>query len=249
VIDQDLKLNCSTAKYKLKEAKYFLKKMQEPEIWNDDEQLGFYLNAFVFSASSVIHYVHADFMYHGFSGKNRIKWYEFENKDKRKGIIDKHPQKITIEKFRSKYTNELNKFLRNPIANYFKQKRNKITHIHWDADRWGSFTEKNGITSYHERKFEGFASSYYKKTRGFIPLDLFDENVSENEKETTLDYLCSEDIRKVCQDYLNIVEEFIQKFDGIRYPPLQNNNSPKSQSNSSYSRNTLQYCKQQFWLL
>lgn len=215
--------------------------MQESEIWNDSEQLSFHLNAFVFSASSVINYVHADFMYHGLTGKNRIKWYEFENKDKRKEIINKHPEKIIIEKFRGKYANELNKFFQNPIANYFKQKRNKITHIRWDADRWGSFTEKAGVTTYSERRFEGFASNYYKQTRGFIPLDLFDENVSKNEKETTLDYLCSEDIRNVCQNYLDIIEEFIQKFDGLKYPTPPND--------SSSSHNNLQYCNKHFWLL
>ena len=69
-------------------------------------------------------------------------------------IIKNHPEKIAIEKFRSKYSNELNKLLRNPLANYFKQKRNKITHVHWDADRWAAFTEKDNVTTFEKRVYD-----------------------------------------------------------------------------------------------
>jgi len=218
MIDKDHKLQCHTAKYKLKEARYMLEKMKEPEIWNNDEIFGFYHNAFVSASTSVINYVHADFMYNGFSYDQRIKWYVFEKRENKSGIIENHGEKHAIEKFRSQYTNELNKLLQNPLPNYFKQKRNGIAHVGWDSSKWGSFTEKDGQRTTNERRFEGFASDYYKKTRGFIPLNLFDDKVSENDKENTLDYLCTEDLRNVCEKYLELLEEFIEKFDGIEYP-------------------------------
>ena len=231
MIDKDHKLQCYTAKYKLKEAKYLLEKMKEPEIWNDHEIFGFYHNAFVYASTSVINYVHADFIYNGFSYDQRIKWYVFEKRENRTGIIENHREKLAIEKFRRKFSNELDKFLRDPIGNYFKQKRNQIAHVHWNADKWTSSTEANGKRIVHARRFEGFSSGYYKKTKGFIPLDLFDNRVSESDKETTLNYLCEEDLRNVCSKYLELLEEFIIKFDGEEYP-IKSENSSASQDNN-----------------
>ncbi len=222
-------LYCHTSKHKLEESKYFFETLTHPDIWNDDEKFSFFMNAFIFSAGSVVHYVNADFIYNKI--KPRIRWYEYEDRNKRSDIINNHPEKDAIENFRSKYANRLDTFLRKPVANYFRLKRNKITHIHWDAARWASFTEKDNVTTYDQRRFEGFASDYYKKTSGHIPLDLFDENICEKDKEETLDYLCREDIRKVCKEYLKLLQEFIEKFDGEKYPFISQNDFSSQDNN------------------
>ena len=76
-MDENNILHCHTAKYKLKEAKFLLEKFKEADIWNDKENFDFYHNAFIFASTSVIEYVHSDFMYNGFHHDQRIKWYVF----------------------------------------------------------------------------------------------------------------------------------------------------------------------------
>lgn len=53
-------LECHTARFKLKEARYWLDEMMKPEIFDDDYKFGWHLNAFCNAIISTIDYVHAD---------------------------------------------------------------------------------------------------------------------------------------------------------------------------------------------
>ena len=88
-------LHCYTANHKLKEARYWLEKMMEKDIFNDDDQFGWHLNAFCTAFASSIDYVHADFVYN--KVKPRINWKEFSrSRQNKEYIIENHEQKDAI---------------------------------------------------------------------------------------------------------------------------------------------------------
>ncbi|NIP62413.1 MAG: hypothetical protein GWN01_16695 [Nitrosopumilaceae archaeon] len=266
-------LHCRTAKNKLNEANFFLESLKVSDVWNDDQKFGYHLNSFIFSSSLVLDYIKADFIYHKI--KPRISWYEYEDQDKRKQTIDNHHKKNLLKKFHKIYDKELDAFFQEPLANYFKSKKAKISHIQWNGSRWGSFTEQDGVKIFEKRYFEGLRPDYYKKTWGTIPLDMFDNKISESDKEKTLVYLCEENITQVCKKYLDLLQGFIQKFDGVKFEtedatqqeetkpeqdsPLKQVNLPETnwkpvkkiqpEQKESFSSQDIQYCKRQFWLL
>jgi len=211
-------LECQTAKYKLDEAKFFLEKLRGVENEPNEFVYGVYLNAFIYSANSVTDYVHADFIYNTINNP-RIDWKDYQGREMKKEILEKHPDKIAIEKFRSKYFNELNKFLRDPIANYFRFKRNKITHVRWDATKSGKFVRKDGgdeiVTS---RNLESSIMYAMAKDGKVSDLDLFDDKVIPWEEQLdAFRRLCSEDINSILDEFIVMLEKFIQKFDGQEF--------------------------------
>lgn len=53
----------------------------------------------------------------------------------------------------------------------------------------GPFTEHGSVKTFERRYFEGLRPDFYKKTWGRIPLDMFDDKISESDKENTLVYI------------------------------------------------------------
>jgi len=218
--DRTPKLHCYTAKYKLTEARYFLNKFKDESIWNNDKSFSYHLNAFVNSADSVIDYVHSDFMIH----KLRIDWQKWNlvrNNDKKRGnFIDKHPKKIGIRRFRKQYKNEVEILLKNPIANYFHFKRNKILHIRWSATSFSSLTKLLGKpTKFTNRYLESTFLLGYKKQHGInATYEMFDDRqIDRATQDATLQKLAITDVRIICKEFLELLKDFIDKFDGRNF--------------------------------
>ncbi len=209
-------LDCHTAKYKLDEAKFFFERLREVENEPNEFVFGSFLNAFIFSANSVIDYVHADFIFNTIWNPP-IDWKDFQDREKKKFIIKNHPDKKAIEKFLSKYHNELDKFLRDPIVNYFRFKRNKITHIRWDGAKSGSFERKGNGEKVTKRSLEPSVIYMLALDGKIRDLDLFYDVIPREEQLRTLERLCSEDLNSILKEYLDKLERFIQKFDGENF--------------------------------
>jgi len=211
------KLECHTSKYKLKEAKFFLEQLKLEENWNDDEKFSFYLNAFVLSATSIIEYVHSDFLYNTIADP-RIKWRDWENHDKRKQIISSHPQSKAIEKFLGYFSNERKKILDDTLVNYFLYKRNTITHIRWDGSKASSFTEfPDGTKTTNSRNLEAaYKIDLMIKKSEYDP-DLFYDQITRENQLAMLKRLCSENLVDICEEYLSKLEKFIERFEGKNF--------------------------------
>jgi len=56
-------------------------------------------------------------------------------------------------------------------------------------------------------------------------------------------------VEAILYDMIQLMSNLDQKIENLSHSHFQENIQPKSQNNSSSSRNSLQYCTQQFWLL
>lgn len=210
---QDPILQCHTAKYKLEESQYFLKRMTDSEVWNSEILFDFYLNVFVTSSDSITEYVHADFMFHKIDNP-RINWRDYQDKRRRKSIISQHPDSKAIEKFCSTYFNELDKLWRMPLVNYFRNKRNKITHMRWDASKSSTYTEtQDGKRTYDSRHLEPSFIAFTPSPEIFMA-DMFDDYITNGQRLALLGRLDSEQAIDICNEYLEELNNFITKFDG-----------------------------------
>ena len=211
-------LKCNSARFKHAEALYFLDTMRIPAIWNGHSDVfDFYLNTLVSSSAMVVDYVHSDFIFH--TVKPSIYWLDWEknrkNRDSMKNFIDSHPMNIAINKFLRFFKDERERLHRKPLVNYFMLKRNKITHIRWDATKFASYSETlSGEQTYRERFIENtIALEMYRTKQIPIPSDYFDERISDKDKEITLARLSSEPMLDICKEYLDELFAYIQIFE------------------------------------
>lgn len=211
-------LVCHTAKGKLKEARYFLKQLSVHEIWNNDDLFDYNLNAFVYASDAIIDYVHADFMYHKIKDP-RINWCDYQDKNKKKTIKASHPQKEAIERFLGKFGKELGDLYNDPLVNYFKHKRNKITHIQWDGSKSASFTQESESSPrvITERKLEPSYIALMANDHSDYNLDLFESDITRDVQLSTLTRLVDESAMDLLNEYLTKMENFITKFDGVNF--------------------------------
>lgn len=213
-------LECYTAKYKLKEAKHWLDEMMKPENFNDDERFGWCLNAFCHAVISAIDYVHADFVFNKVTP--RIDWKSFTrtNEGGKKDIVSNHEEKKALTTFRREFKNKKDVLLRDPLVNYFYNKRQEIIHIKWSADKWGSFSEEGQNKQYTHRALESAEPWFYLLDKGSITsLPMFDDYIPLAEQRTTLSKLSdnSMDIRRIGSELCQKVENFINCFEGKDY--------------------------------
>lgn len=209
-------LICHTAKYKLHEAEFFLRKLKEPYIFNNDDEFSFYLNAFIFSAGCIPDYVHADFIFNTIRNP-RIKWREWENRDHKvkNQIIKSHPDSNAINNFITFFKKQKIILWNDPIVNYFLYKRNKITHVRWDSDKEASYEQKSdGTKEYHIRRLEPMWLSFILVDHPDYNLDLFYDQIPKPIQIQTISRLNDESIITILEEYVNKLKKFIDLFEG-----------------------------------
>ena len=133
-------LECYTSRHQLSETRKWLDEMMETKIFNNSDDFDRHLHGFCNSFASTIDYVHSDFVYHKVKKKNKhgnlvsIDWKKFSrNENDRKEITENHPEKQALKKFRGEYKNKKDILLRDPLVNYFYNKRQESTHIRWHS--------------------------------------------------------------------------------------------------------------------
>lgn len=217
---EEKKLECYTARYKLKEARHWLEEMMKPENFNDDERFGWCLNSFCNAVISAIDYVHADFVFNKIIP--RIDWKEFTrtNDNDKNEIIKKHVECKALIKFRGEFKNKKDILLKDPLVNYFYNKRQEIFHIRWSADKWGARSGEEGNWHYSHRGLEsmgGWSYIYDKDPNALLPM--FDNYIPVKEQKETLELLSDNqmDVRKIGTQLCDKIKDFIDKFEGKDY--------------------------------
>lgn len=207
---------CQTAKFKVREARHFLEKLQTNEIQKDEDLITFYLNAFVISASSVIDYVKSGFI--SVKINPRINWKEWRNKDTRNEMINKHPQSKTITAFLILYNNEKNNLLNIPLVNYFVYKRNKIIHQRWDGIKSTSSTEHpDGHIDIHKLTLEtSYKLRSLEKVKDY-DLDICYKHIPKEQQKQLLTRLAYDHAIPILEEFVTLLEEFIKKFEGKNF--------------------------------
>lgn len=208
---------CQTAKFKVREAKHFLEKLQTNEIQKDEDLTTFYLNAFVTSASSVIDYVKSGFIYVKIKDP-RINWKEWRNKDTRNEIINKHSQSKAITTFLMLYNNEKNNLLNIPLVNYFVYKRNKIIHQRWDGIKSTLSTEHpDGRVDIHKLTLESsYRLGLLEKVKDY-DLDICYKHISKEQQKQLFTRLACDHAIPILEEFVTSLEEFIKKFEGKNF--------------------------------
>lgn len=213
-------LTCDTARYKLKEARHWLDEMMRGENFNDDERFGWCLNAFCHAVISAIDYVHADFVFNKVTP--RIDWKEFTRNGEsgKKEIIKKHAEKQALTKFRGEFKNKKDILLKDPLVNYFYNKRQEIIHIRWSTDKWASRSGAGPLYHYHHRALESIGGwGYIIEKNPTARLPMFDEYISTEDQKATLELLSDTDmdVRDIGNKLCDKVEGFINQFEGRDY--------------------------------
>jgi hypothetical protein len=219
-------LECHTARYQLGQARKFLDDMMKPEIFNDDEKFDRALFGFCNAVGSAIDYVSADFIYNKVRFENdlgnleRIDWRKFSRgRNDQDDVIDNHPEKIAIKKFRGEYKNKKDILLKVPLVNYFYGKRQKWYHVGWDGVKWSTFSGEQGN---QETGHRGLENSFWFELHQKHPEDsllMFDDCIPIDKQVETLKILTDDnlDIKKIGNQVCDKIEEFIDYFDGKDY--------------------------------
>ena len=204
-------LECYTAKFKISETEYFLNQMNNQPVFQNDDLFDFYLNAFSVSSSMVVEYVHSDFIFHNV--KPRIDWVEYEQQRAGRNLqnwLNSHTEKKAINKFMSAFNNEKTKLEKIPLANFFKFKRDKITHISWSGHEFSKFTGNQTTDRFLASTFK---LDMRQQTRKKLPLDICDGRIQDSEQVTLLKHIASTPATKICEEYVDILKDFVAKFD------------------------------------
>jgi len=197
--------------------------MRTDKIWNGHEDVfDFFLNAFVVSSNSIIDYIRSDFVLH--TVRPQIDWQEWHiasrKKDGLKEFINKHPKKIALQRFLKEYDKEVKNLMRNPIANYFRIRRNEIVHNRWNGTRFSSFTEypdERGRVI-NERHLENdIPLQMYELKHKPISTYYFSKEIEGDDRVKTLGRLADEPMMDICKEYLEVLFKFIQIFEGKNF--------------------------------
>lgn len=194
---------CNTARYKLKESKYWLECLKKSEIYQDDKLADFYLNTFLSTSCSIPDYVKSDFIHVRISP--RFEWEKWKDTEIRKKEIEKHPQKDALENFKKFNDEEYNNFRSIPLINHWFYRRNTVTHRRWDGFKASYSLEDDGTIASVSRFLES----------GAIPdLRICDEKISKEKNDELLKYLSRNDAIKILHEVLEHFEIFITEFEG-----------------------------------
>ena len=206
-------MSCSTAKFKLKEANYFLEKIKSQEVQLDEDTLTFNLNAFVISANSVIEYVESDFVY--VMIKPRINWREWRYKKPQNDILGNHEQSKALKNFRVFYLKQKKELLDIPLVNYFRYKRNKIAHRRWDGIKSASWTEDSDgkKTSSNIRLESGYLLDRASNDPTY-DMDICTFEIPREKQIELCTILYQEYAIPILEEYIQHLQDFIKKFEG-----------------------------------
>lgn len=200
--------------------------MMKKEIFNDTESFDSHHLAFCNSFASTIDYVHSDFVYNKVKFKNKfgnlqsIHWRKFSrNRTEQEEIIENHPEKDAIKKFRSEYKNKKDILLRDPLINYFYNKRQEFTHIRCTGSKWASFSGEPGNEHYNHRGLENTQWFDIHKKNPNYSLPMFDEYIQIEKQIETLKILTDDnlDVKDIGNKACDKVDGFINYFDGKDY--------------------------------
>ena len=206
-------MSCSTAKFKLKEANYFLEKIKSEEISLDDDVLTFNLNAFVISANSVIEYVESDFVY--VKIRPFINWRKWRKEKDRNEILQNHKQSKPLANFLKFYLKRREELLNIPLVNYFRYKRNKIAHHRWDGIKMASWTEHpDGRKIINDIKLESGFPLARAKSDPTYDIDLCTLEISREKQIELGTILVQESAIPILEEYIQHLQDFIKKFEG-----------------------------------
>jgi hypothetical protein len=219
-------LKCHTSRYQLTQTRRWLDEMMKSEIFNDSEDFDRHLHGFCNSLASTIDYVHADFVYHKVKKINEygnlgsIDWKRFSRSRRdQEEIIDNHPEKDALKKFRSEYKNKKNILLKDPLVNYFYNKRQESSHIQWSGSKFGSFSGETGNEHWNHRALEG---QFWFELHAAHPTDSlpqFDDYIPIEQQLDAMRILTDDslDISDIGNQVCDKIEEFIGYFDGKDY--------------------------------
>ena len=198
----------------------------EPKIFNNSEDFDRHLHAFCNSLASTIDYVHSDFVYHKVKEKNErgnlvsINWKKFSRSKKdQEEIIEKHPEKQALKKFRGEYKNKKDILLRDPLVNYFYNKRQESTHIKWSGSKFGAFSGETGNEHWTFRALEGKFWFDLHNKHPDTSLPQFDDYIPIEDQIKTLQILTDDelDIKDVGNQVCDKIKKFVECFDGKDY--------------------------------
>jgi hypothetical protein len=219
-------LECHTAKYQLEQARKYLDDMMVPEVFNDNEKFDRDLFAFCNAVGSAIDYVSADFIYNKVRFVNsegrleRIDWRKFSRgRIDQDNIIENHPEKETIKKFRGEYKNKKDILLKEPLVNYFYGKRQMWYHVGWSGVKWSTFSGKPGNENTGHR---GLENTFWFEIHEKHPADslpMFDDYIPIEKQIETLKILTDDqlDIKNIGNQTCDKIKQFIDYFDGKDY--------------------------------
>lgn len=140
-------MQCTNAKGKTKEAKYFLSILFVDENYKNDDLYNYNLNAFLTSTRSIIEYVVSDFLDSVNPPISLNEWKKTKgNRKLQKKIIRLHPQEGRIGKFFKFYDDELIKLRSDPLVHYFWEIRNEAIHHRKISEKGMTVTSTNSKT-------------------------------------------------------------------------------------------------------
>jgi len=219
-------LECQTAKYQLDQARKYLDDMMKPENFNDTEKFDRELFAFCNAVGSAIDYVHADFVYNKVRFVNedtnrlqRIDWRKFSRRKERDNIIDNHPEKEAIKKFRGEWKNKKDILLTDPLVNYFYGKRQLWYHVGWSGVKWSTFSGERGNEHTSHRGLESAIWFDVNEKHPTESLPMFDDYIPIDKQLDALKILTNEklDIKNIGNQVCDKIKKFIEHFDGKDY--------------------------------
>ena len=212
-------MKCYTARYRLGQARFFLDKIKEVYS-KDDYEIEYYLDAFLSTCRSVIDYVLRDYLntvkptipeiVKRKINKNRIiileqnniKNFEQEKKQEVLGFLKKHRA-------------EFLKFRENHLVQYFLAKRTTSEHHEFSGFRQASFEQKDGESK--KILSRNFIPKYYLfmvfDGKNLPNQEIDSCELTDEEKKSLLIRLEGEEARDLLDEYLGLVEDFIEQFE------------------------------------
>jgi len=207
--ENNTKLIYHTAKFKLKEAKYFVEQIKKN--WDDEDYVSFNLNAFTISACSVIDYVESDFILHKI--RPRILGKDWFKEKTRKKILKTHPMSKIICDFIEFYEDQEDNLRNEPLPNYFINKRNTIVHERWEGPKMSSFTEKDGIRTANSRRLEPGYLLDLASNKPDYQLNICEDRISRKKKLELLSHLVEDPMMDIIFEFIIRLEKFIEGFE------------------------------------
>ena len=108
--------------------------------------------------------------------------------------------------------------LQDPLVNYFHNKLNEIMHISWSGPRSASFIKyDDGNIDYHIRHLEAQFTLDMMWNDQNYPNQLFDVSIKRQDQMVMMHRLCEESLIKLCEEFLEKLNNFIEQFDGRNF--------------------------------
>ncbi len=204
-------MDCSAARYKLEEAKYFHSKLLEN--YSDDRLLNFYFNALFYSSRSVLDYIWSNFLLSKIKpGVSSQKW--FYDPEYKKETRKEHPERELIQRFETLHSKKVAELKDDPMMYHLLKKRDVITHHSYAGTMGGLYTGKPGEEGYRHRYLETMWTETYLEKRPELRID-FGKEISDEQRKELEDKLRRKDMRPILDYYLEKLGVFIKEFEEL----------------------------------